>query len=417
MNAHIITIGDEILIGQVLNTNAAYIGEKLTQHQIVVNGSSIVGDISTKIIAEFKRAFNENDVLLVTGGLGPTHDDITLQCITEFFDTELALNKNVLSDIKNFFEQRGRKLTETNKNQALVPKNATPIRNSKGTAPGIWIEKNGKIFVAMPGVPYEMKEMMTSFVLPRLDKIIDTNKVFVIKNILATGIPESNLFDKLENIEELLQGAKMAFLPNQFGVRLRITAEGLNQNEAQNKIDEIEQKIRSKVGKYIYGIENDTLESVVANLLIERSLKISVAESCTGGLISHRLTNISGSSLYFERGITAYSNAAKVELLHVDEDSIQKFGAVSANVAEQMAQGIKSISGSDIGLAVSGILGPTGDTSSKPRGYVIIALCDDNSCASKVFRFGDDRLLNKDRTSQAALEMIRRNLLGIPYED
>jgi nicotinamide-nucleotide amidase len=252
----------------------------------------------------------------------------------------------------------------------------------------------------MPGVPYEMKEMMTSFVLPRLDKMIDTSKVIVIKNLLATGIPESNLFDKLENIDELLQGAKMAFLPNQFGVRLRITAEGPTQNYAQNKIDEIDQKIRSKVGEFIYGAENDTLESVVASLLIERSLKISVAESCTGGLISHRLTNISGSSLYFERGITAYSNAAKVEVLKVDEDTIQKFGAVSIEVAEQMAQGVKSISGTDIGLAVTGILGPTGAT-----------------CTSKVFRFGDDRQLNKDRTSQAALEMIRRNLLGIPYED
>jgi len=417
MNAHIITIGDEILIGQVLNTNAAYIGEKLTQHQITINGSSIVGDISKKIIAEFKKAFIDNDIVLVTGGLGPTHDDITLQCIAEFFKTELVMDPDVLSDVKNFFEQRGRILTETNEKQALVPKIATPIRNSKGTAPGVWIEKDGKIFAAMPGVPYEMKEMMTSFILPKLDRLVDSNKVFVIKNLLATGIPESNLYDKLENIQELLQGAKMAFLPNQFGVRLRITTEGSTLNDAQNKIDEIEQKIRSKVGKFIYGVENDTLESVLANLLLERSLKISVAESCTGGLISHRLTNISGSSLYFERGITAYSNAAKVELLHVDEDAIYKNGAVSKEVAQQMAWGIKSISGADLGLSVTGILGPGGATLNKPVGYVIIALCDDKTCISKEFRFGDDRLLNKDRTSQAALEMVRRNLLGIPYED
>ena len=417
MNAHIITIGDEILIGQVLNTNAAFIGEKLTQHQIAVNGSSIVADIKKKIIAEFKRAFSDNDIVLVTGGLGPTHDDITLNCIAEFFRTELVINENVLSDVTNFAEQRGRKLSETNKNQALVPKIATPIRNSKGTAPGVWIEKDGKIFAAMPGVPYEMKEMMTSFILPKLDKLVDSNKVFVIKNLLVTGIAESNLYDSLGTMDELLLGAKMAFLPNQFGVRLRITTEGPTKNDAQNKIDEIEQKIRSKVGKFIYGIENDTLESVVANLLIERSFKISVAESCTGGLISHRLTNISGSSLYFERGVTAYSNAAKVELLHVEENTINKFGAVSVEVAEQMAKGVKSISGADFGLSVTGILGPKGATSTKPVGLVIIALCDDKSCISKVFRFGDDRLLNKDRTSQAALEMVRRNILGIPYED
>ena len=417
MNAHIITIGDEILIGQVLNTNAAYIGEILTQHQININGSSIVGDIKNKIISEFKRVFSENDVVLVTGGLGPTHDDITLNCVAEFFGTELVINENVLSDVTKFAEQRGRKLTKTNQTQALVPKIATPIRNSKGTAPGVWIEKDGKIFIAMPGVPYEMKEMMTSFIVPRLDKMINTNKVIVIKNLLATGIPESNLFDKLEDIDELLKGAKMAFLPNQYGVRLRITVVGSTQNDAQNKIDEIEQKIRSKAGKFIYGTENDTLESVVANLLIERSFKISVAESCTGGLISHRLTNISGSSLYFERGITSYSNNAKIEILKVDKDTIQEFGAVSKEVAEQMANGVKSISGTDIGLAVTGILGPTGATATKPVGYVIIALCDNKSCTSKTFRFGDDRLLNKERTSQAALEMVRRNLLGIPYED
>lgn len=209
----------------------------------------------------------------------------------------------------------------------------------------------------------------------------------------------------------------MAFLPSQFGVKMRITALANSAELAQNKIEDIEQKIRSLVGRYIFGKENDTMESVVGKLLVDRNLKLAVAESCTGGLISHRLTNVSGSSGFLERGIVAYSNAAKVELLKVNEDSIAKNGAVSLEIARQMAEGIKAVSGSDIGLAVTGIMGPTGATPAKPVGLVFIGICDDKICTAKEFRFGDDRLLNKDRTSQAALEMLRRNLLGITYDD
>ncbi len=417
MKAHIITIGDEILIGQTLNTNAAFIGEKLSQIQIKINGASIVPDDETKILKEFKRAFDSNDLVLVTGGLGPTHDDITRKCVVDFFETELVESEEVLADVNKFFEARGRILTDTNRGQALVPKAASPIRNSKGTAPGIWIEKKKKIFICMPGVPYEMKEMMERFVIPKLEEKLERKSFIVVKNLLATGIPESNLYDRLGNMDELLQGAKMAFLPSQFGVKLRITIECHIEVDANNKLEEIEQKIRAKAGRYIYGKNDDTMESVVAKLLIDRGLKIAVAESCTGGLINNRLTNISGSSQYLERGIIAYSNGAKVELLHVGEDTIQKNGSVSLEVARQLAEGVKAISGTDIGLAVTGIMGPTGGSENKPVGLVYVGICDSNICTAKEFRFGDDRLLNKDRTSQAALEMVRRNLLGIPYDD
>ena len=234
---------------------------------------------------------------------------------------------------------------------------------------------------------------------------------------MTTGIPESTLFDRLGNIEELLAGAKLAFLPSQYGVKMRITVEDFTSESAQNRLDEIEQKIRASVGRYIFGKNDESLEMVVAKLLIDRGLKLSTAESCTGGLIANRLTNVSGSSQYFERGIVAYTNAAKVELLHVDEDSILKNGAVSLEVARQMAEGVKSISGSDIGLAVTGIMGPTGGSAAKPVGTVFIGICDDKICTAKEFHFGDDRLLNKDRTSQAAIEMLRRNLLNISYDD
>lgn len=417
MKAHIITIGDEILIGQIINSNAAWIGERLTNIQVDVYSTSVVGDDQRQIMQEFKRALDANDVVIVTGGLGPTHDDVTRKCIVDFFKTQLIVDEEVLQDIRKFFEIRGRTLTKTNEDQALIPQNCTPIRNPRGTAPGMWIEKDDKIFVAMPGVPIEMKGMMESFVIPRLEAKTEKTKVIIRKNLLTTGIPESMLFDRLGNLEELLEGNKMAFLPNQFGVRMRITVEGENEESAQNKLDEIEQKIRALVGRYIYGKETDLLEEVVARLLTDRGLKLAVAESCTGGLISNRITNLSGSSKYFERGVITYSNAAKVELLHVDEDTIQKNGAVSIEVVRQMAEGVKAISGCDIGIGVTGILGPTGATETKSIGLVYIGLCDDKICTAKEYRFGDDRLLNKDRASQAALELLRRHLLGIPYDD
>ncbi|MFA7228392.1 MAG: competence/damage-inducible protein A [Melioribacteraceae bacterium] len=417
MKAQIITIGDEILIGQTLNTNAAFIGEQLTNIQIKISSSSVVPDDESVILDEFKRAFDNNDLVLVTGGLGPTHDDVTRKCVVEFFKTELIENVEILEDIKKFFESRGRTVTETNRGQALVPKIAIPIRNNRGTAPGYWIEKDKKIFVSMPGVPYEMRYMMENFVLPNLHERHTLETFRMIDNLLTTGIPESMLFDRLGSMDDLLQGAKMAFLPNQFGVRMRITVECETEDLAKNKLSEIEQKIRAKVGRYIYGKNDDTLEAVISKLMIDRGLKLAVAESCTGGLIASRITNINGSSRFFERGVVAYSNAAKVELLHVSEDTIQKYGAVSLEVARQLAEGVKAISGSDFGLAVTGIMGPTGGSESKPVGLVYIGICDSNICTAKEFKFGDDRLLNKDRTSQAALEMLRRLLLGISDED
>ncbi len=418
MKAQIITIGDEILIGQTLNTNAGFIGSQLINLNINITKTSVVPDEESKIIAEFREAFDKNDLVIVTGGLGPTHDDVTRKCVAQFFHTELVVDQNVLGDIKKFFETRGRPLTKANEEQALVPKISMPIRNSRGTAPGIWIEKGKKMFAVMPGVPYEMKGMMESFIIPRLTEKIGIKKQFTERvNLLTTGIPESILYEKLGDLDQLLNGAKLAFLPSQFGVKLRLTVQEKTEEETHNKISEIEQKIRAIAGRYIYGKEKDSIESVIAKLLVERGLRVSVAESCTGGLISNRLTNISGSTSYFDRGVIAYSNAAKVELLKVNEDVIQKYGAVSIEVCRQMAEGVKAISGTDIGLSSTGIMGPTGATTGKPVGLVFIGICDDNICTAKEFRFGDDRLLNKDRTSQAALDMLRRNLLGIPYDE
>jgi len=418
MKAEIITIGDEILSGQTLNTNAAFIGEILFKHHIDLLGAVVVGDKEDAILEAFRKAFANNDLVIVTGGLGPTHDDITLECIVKFFNTELVKSEEVLKDIKNVFEKRSRIVTPANEAQALVPKNADIIRNHFGTAPGTWIEKDDKIFISMPGVPFEMKEMMTGYIIPRLtEEKLESQKNKITKSLLTTGIPESYIFERLGNIHELLKDSSMAFLPSQFGVRLRITVDGENDDDVKNKLSFIEQQIRAKVGQYIYGTDSDTLEGVVGKLLSERDLTIAVAESCTGGLISSRLTNIPGSSNYFERGIIAYSNGAKVEHLKIDENMIDQYGSVSMEVARLMAEGVKAVSGTDIGLAVTGILGPSGATFNKPIGLVYIGYCDNKICTAREFRFGDDRILNKDRTSQAALDMLRRNLLGIKYED
>ena len=417
MNAQIITVGDEILIGQVLNTNAAFIGSNLIENNINVTRTSVVGDAEAEIVNEFGKAWNENDVVIVTGGLGPTHDDITRKCIVNFFNTELVKNTEVLEDIKSLFRKRGWKVTKVNEGQALVPKCANVIRNSRGTAPGIWIEKENKIFVAMPGVPFEMKEMMESYVVPALkEKLGESETITLRKTLLTTGIGESTLFERLGDLNELLGDSKLAFLPSQFGVRLRITSTGNSEEEALNKISEIEQKIRSKAGRFIYGKENESLEEVIGKLLKERGLTLAVAESCTGGLVSDMLTNISGSSVYFERGVVSYSNAAKVEILKVNEDMIAENGAVSIEIARQMAEGVKSISGTDLGLSTTGIMGPTGATTDKPVGLVYIGICDDKVCTAKEFQFGDDRVLNKQRAAQAALDMLRRHLLGIADE-
>ncbi len=418
MNAHIITIGDEILIGQTLNTNAAFIGEKLTAIQVKLKSTSVVGDDEGEILAEFDRCFKKYDVVLITGGLGPTHDDVTRQCIVKFFNTSLIENNEVLENIKSLFTRRGREVTKVNENQALVPEIAKVIHNQYGTAPGLWIQKDNKIFIIMPGVPYEMRAMMDDYIIPQLQALVgQTSSIIKMKTLQTTGIPESSLYEKLGNITELVNGAKLAFLPSQYGVKLRITVDEKNEEAAKNKITEIEQKIRAKAGRYIFTTNDEPLENVIARLLKERQMTISVAESCTGGNISDALTNISGSSSYFERGVVSYSNAAKVEILKVNEDTIAEQGAVSLEVARQMAEGVKAISGTDLGISVTGILGPTGATVDKPVGLVYIGLCDDKVCTAKKFLFGGDRLLNKQRATQAALEMVRRHLLGITFDD
>ncbi|MCE1189279.1 MAG: competence/damage-inducible protein A [Ignavibacteria bacterium] len=418
MNATIICIGDELLIGQTINTNAAVIGEALSANQVKVHKSVVVGDEEAPILEEFASAWNSSNIVFVTGGLGPTHDDITRTVITKFFNTELIENEIVLQDIKDRFQSLNRVMVKINEEQALVPAVAEAIRNSRGTAPGFWIEKDGKIFIATPGVPFEMRTMLESFIIPRIQKLTEFNDSYTSqKTLLTTGIPESTLFFKLGNLDALLEGAKLAFLPSPMGVKMRVTVTEANRNDAESKLTGIEQKIRAIAGKYIYGTGTDDLAQVVGKLLAERNLTIAIAESCTGGHISDRITDFGGSSNYFERGVISYSNAAKVEILKVDEDALAEHGAVSYEVARQMAAGIKSISGTDIGLSITGILGPGGGSEAKPVGTVFIGFCDSSVCSSIKLQFGNDRIINKERAAQAALNYLRKSILGISPDE
>lgn len=415
MKTHIITIGNEILNGTTINTNAAFISKKLSQIGIDVNQISVIPDNSKIIFSEFKKVFSKNELIIVTGGLGPTHDDITKFTISKFFNSDLVINKSVLSDIKLFFTKRGRILTETNRQQALVPRIAKVIRNPLGTAPGLWIEKDRKIFIAMPGVPHEMKFMIDNFVIEKLKKKIKkSQKYFKVKEYLTTGIPESNLYDKIKYIIDSFSTIEVAFLPNQFGVKIRVKFSANTKREGEKILSSFEKMLFAQIGEFIYSTENKKIEEVIGELLKNKKLTITTAESCTGGLVANRITNVSGSSNYFLGGVVTYSNKSKINILNVNTKTLGRFGAVSEQVAKEMVLGLVEKFYSDIGIALTGIMGPGGGTKKKPVGLVFIALYFREDIIIKKILLGDNRILNKDRASQIALDMLRRKLSNLP---
>jgi len=413
----IISIGDEILIGQTLNTNAAYIGEKLTSLGFEVVTSSVVGDKKSAIFNTLDTVHADSDFIFITGGLGPTHDDITRDSITEYFNTELIFNESVLRRIEERFQKREREMPTVNRQQAYVPRIANVIENLVGTAPGFDISHEGKVYFVMPGVPSEMKSMMENYILPIMRKLANEKKLFYRQKLIhTTGIPESSLFELLGDIKSWLGNCKLAFLPSQYGVKMRISCSGTSASEIESEIKKAEKKITDLAGGFIYSCDDLLIEEVIGKILAERNLTIAVAESCTGGIIADRLTNISGSSKYFMQGVISYSNDAKIQTLGVSVDSIIKYGSVSEQVSIEMARGVKNISSTNIGLSVTGIMGPSGGTETKPVGLVYIGYVDDEKVKVVRHRFAENRIRNKERTSQAALELVRRMLLGIEDE-
>ena len=413
MRGIIITVGDELLIGQVVNTNASFIAEKLTAAGVEVCRILTVPDNESEIVKAFEEALPNYDLSIVTGGLGPTHDDVTKKAVCRFFGVDLVPSPEVRRTIEVFLLQRRLPWSQAAEEQTLVPSGAVIIPNRRGTAPGELLERDRRHLVVLPGVPHEMEGMMEEFVLPFVKKN-SSGQVILNRTLKTTGISESALAERIGPIDQLLaRGERLAFLPSASGVRMRITVTKSDRTAAEERIGGIESVIRARVGKYIYGAGEEELEQVVGAILRERGVRIAVAESCTGGLIADKITNVPGSSDYFERGVVAYSNASKIDILHVPSRLINQHGAVSQEVAEAMATGIRSVSGADIGLSTTGIAGPAGGSEEKPVGLVWIGYSDVTRSVAARFHFGRERLIIKQRAAQAALEMVRRSLLKI----
>ncbi|MBN1559221.1 competence/damage-inducible protein A [candidate division KSB1 bacterium] len=410
MRVEIISVGDELLIGQTVNTNASWMGQQLLNMGVVVDWVTIVGDSHERLKLAMTTAASRADVVIITGGLGPTHDDITKAVVADYFGARFVVNEEVLERVRERFRKRGLQMAKVNEGQALVPENAEIIVNELGTAPGMVFRTTEKLFYVMPGVPGEMKAMMMDAVLPQLKTRLSGSAVRV-KNLMTTGVPESALFERLDNLDEIQKYAKVAFLPNLLGVKIRILAKGNDDADATENLRRAEMLLRDKIGGEIFTDHDISLEETVAALLVERGETIAVAESCTGGMIANRLTNIPGSSRFFDRSIVAYSNSAKMQLLQVPAGLIDAYGAVSFQVAQAMAAGARTMAQTDYGLSVTGIAGPGGGTAAKPVGLVFIGYADENETVSEKWTFADDRIGNKQRATQAALNLLRKKIM------
>lgn len=412
MIAEIITIGDELLIGQVIDTNSAWIAEQLNLVGIRVHQITSISDNREHILLTLKEAGQRASLILMTGGLGPTKDDITKHTLCEFFDTQLVFHPPTFANVEKLFRARGFEVTEINRRQAEVPESCLPLENPHGTAPGLWFEKEGVIYVSMPGVPFEMKPMITNQVLPRVAHRL--NGTFIEhKTILTQGIGESMLAQIIENWEDNLPGnIKLAYLPQPGIVRLRMTAIGDDREVLKNLLNKAINELRNIIPELIFGFDRDTMEGIVGKLLKEKTLTLSTAESCTGGYIAHLITSIPGSSDYYTGSTVSYSNQVKTEELGVNADDIVKHGAVSEAVVSQMAAGARSKFNTDFALAVSGIAGPDGGSEEKPVGTTWIALATPETIITKKFLFGEHRGRNIRKAALAALNMLRLELLN-----
>jgi nicotinamide-nucleotide amidase len=406
MLAEIITIGDEILIGQIIDTNSAWMAAKLNEEGISVKQISSVSDNREHILTALAEAATRADIILITGGLGPTKDDITKKTLAEYFNVGLVLNADVLANVESIFKKYNRPLLEVNRKQAEVPENCEVISNNNGTAPGMWFKDKGKIYVSMPGVPFEMKYMMEEEVIPKLKTVL-TLPVIIHKTILTVGEGESFLAEKIADIEDSLPAnIKLAYLPKMGQVRLRLSAYGENKAELIDKIDEFAHKIVERVGINVVAQEDIPLEKVVLNYMAEKGLTLTTAESCTGGYISHLITQHAGSSQVFLGGAVSYSYELKENILGVKNETLWQHGAVSQETVKEMVEGALFNFKSDYAVAVTGIAGPGGGTEDKPVGTVWIAVANANKTLMKKFTFGNKRLQNIERTAVAAFFML-----------
>ena len=412
MKCEVISIGDELLIGQTVNTNASWIGEKLNNLGFNISHGVIISDNKHDIISALDNASNRSDVVLITGGLGPTKDDITKHTLTEYFNTSLELNKDIESKIIAYFKSVNRPILKSNLDQALLPKSCQVLSNSRGTASGMWFEKNKIIYISLPGVPYEMKGIMEEHVIPKLLSKMGGETV-VNKTIRTHGMGESFLAEIIKSWEENLESKniKLAYLPSPGIVKLRLSAAGIDQLILEKKLNDAIVELKALIPDQIYGYGNATMEGIVGGLLKDRKLTVATAESCTGGSVSKMLTSISGSSSYFNGSIVSYTNQSKIDLLNIDHNDINKYGAVSQQVVEQMAEGVRNKLHTDYGISTSGIAGPNGGTKEKPVGTVWIAVSSKNRVISRKLKLGYNRERNIHVSSLSVLNLLRLELL------
>ncbi|PEN14925.1 competence/damage-inducible protein A [Longibacter salinarum] len=420
MKAHLLTIGDELLIGQTTNTNATWLGEALSRIGVHVERSVTVGDDADAITRELDRSYEEAQLVITTGGLGPTHDDVTKSIVSEYFDAPLETDDELLERVRQYYERRGREMPPEVADLATVPRGFEKLENKVGTAVGLWYAESGddgeRLLAVLPGVPDEMRSIYDNGVEPRLSERADLQDL-VHKTLLTTGVPESSLQQKIGDLSDWLDGElKLAYLPSTSGVRLRLTAMGRDRDVAERRIEALEEELRDRIGKYIFGTGKDTLEGVVGDLLREHEWTVATAESATGGLIGHRLTSIAGSSDYFVGGVISYANEVKINTLGVSASTLKAHGAVSQPVAEEMAAGAATKLGATIGISTSGIAGPGGGTEEKPVGTLCVGFArrEDGKVVdldSVRLQLTNDRVLNKELFATSALEMIRRKIL------
>lgn len=410
IKAELLTIGDEILYGQIVDTNSQWMSVELDKVGIKVIRKTTVGDQETEILTAFAEAEKRADIVLITGGLGPTSDDLTKPLLAKYFNCDLVMHQEALAEITAFFKSRGREMTELNRQQAALPSCCTKITNPIGTAPGMWFERNNKVFMSMPGVPHEMKKMMTERVIPKLKEKFKTPVIYH-KVIRTIGIGESFLADKIAVWEKSLPPhIKLAYLPSLGEVKLRLTGFGSSTADLQKEIDELSDALLPLAGEYVYGYGDEPIEIAIGKMLRERKVTLSIAESCTGGYLSHLITSVPGCSDYFLGTMIPYAYEVKMRQLGVKPEVLEKHGAVSEPTIVEMANIVRAKFNTDIGVATSGIAGPGGATPEKPVGLVWIAYSDKHQTVTKKLQLSQDRAINIRMASMAVLNLIRMSL-------
>ena len=410
MKADIITIGDEILIGQIIDTNSAWIAARLGEIGVSIRRKYSIGDRREEIISAVEESMEKSEITIITGGLGPTKDDITKRVLAEIFNSPMVCHTETYERVERMMAARGIAFNDLNKGQAMVPECCTVLANHKGTAPGMWFERNGRVVVSLPGVPFEMEGLMIESVLPLLTRHFELSSV-VHRTAITYGLAESMMAELIAPWEDALPPhLHLAYLPSPSQLRLRLSAYDVDKEQAEREFDEQFAKLIPILGDYFVGWGDTTVQSAVAEILVERGETLASAESCTGGVIASKFTAMSGASEYFWGGVVSYDNSVKENVLGVSRHNLETYGAVSEQVAREMAEGVRRLCGTTYGVATTGVAGPTGGSPDKPVGTVWVAVATPTHTIAKLFQHGKVRAVNIERAATAAINLLRLEL-------